>query len=50
MDKVAMLKEILERNPAEAFARYGLAVEYANLGQTDASLAEFGQLLAAHPD
>lgn len=50
MDKVAMLKGILAQNPAEAFARYGLAVEYANQGQTDDSLAEFGRLLEAHPD
>lgn len=50
MDKVAMLNEILAQNPADAFARYGLALEYANQGQTDTALGEFNQLLAAHPD
>ena len=50
MDKIAMLKEILTVNPKDAFARYGLAIEYANQGQIDSSLAEFNQLLAAHPD
>jgi predicted Zn-dependent protease len=50
MDKVTMLKGILEQNPGEAFARYGLAMEYASQGQTDAALAEFGHLLTAHPD
>jgi predicted Zn-dependent protease len=50
MDKVASLKEILEQDPRNAFARYGLAMEYARLGETDAALQEFAQLLADHPD
>lgn len=45
-----MLTEILAQNPGDAFARYGLAMEHANLGQTDASLAEFDRLLSTHPD
>jgi predicted Zn-dependent protease len=50
MDKIAMLTEILTHNPGDAFARYGLAMEHANQGQTDASLAEFDRLLTTHPD
>jgi predicted Zn-dependent protease len=50
MDKIAMLKEILTANPSDAFTRYGLAMEYANQGQIDSSLAEFSHLLATHPD
>jgi tetratricopeptide (TPR) repeat protein len=50
MDRVAMLTEILEQNPADAFARYGLAMEYANSGEVDRSLEEFGKLLSVHPD
>jgi len=50
MDKIAMLTEILTHNPADAFARYGLAMERANQGQTDASLEEFDRLLSTHPD
>ncbi len=50
MDKIATLKEILTVNPTDAFARYGLAIEYANQGQIESSLAEFNQLLSAHPD
>ncbi len=45
-----MLTEILAQNPSDAFARYGLAMEHANQGQTDASLAEFDRLLTTHPD
>jgi predicted Zn-dependent protease len=50
MDRVAMLKEILAQNPADAFARYGLALEYSNVGAVDQSLEEFGKLISAHPD
>ena len=48
MDKIATLKEILTQNPADVFARYGLAMEYSSQGQIDASIAEFTQLLASH--
>ena len=50
MDRIAMLKEILEQSPNDAFARYGLALEYSNAGDTNRALEEFGQLLAANPD
>lgn len=50
MDKLASLKEILEQDPSNAFARYGLAMEYAGKGDTDTALAEFDRLLADHPD
>ncbi|HWR37552.1 MAG TPA: tetratricopeptide repeat protein [Clostridia bacterium] len=45
-----MLREILTENPGDAFARYGLAMEYSNAGDTDAALAEFRSLLDRHPD
>jgi predicted Zn-dependent protease len=50
MDRIAMLNEILQQNPTDAFARYGLALEYSNSGEVDRALEEFGRLLAAHPD
>ena len=50
MDKIAMLTQILEQNPADAFARYGLAMEHANQGRTEPALAEFDRLLTTHPD
>jgi predicted Zn-dependent protease len=50
MDKIAGLKEILTLDPGNAFARYGLAMEYVNQGEIAAGLAEFDALLAAHPD
>ncbi len=50
MDRIAMLQEVLAQNPTDAFARYGLAMEYANRGQTETSLVEFSKLLEANPD
>jgi tetratricopeptide (TPR) repeat protein len=50
MDRIAMLNEILQQSPNDAFARYGLALEYSNSGDTERALEEFGKLLAAHPD
>jgi predicted Zn-dependent protease len=50
MDKIAGLKEILNLDPNNAFARYGLAMEYVNRGEIATGLAEFETLLAAHPD
>ena len=45
-----MLKEILADNPNDAFARYGLAMEYANTGDTAAALKEYEQIVTANPD
>lgn len=50
MDRIALLTEVLTQNPIDAFARYGLAMEYSKSGDTDRALQEFGKLLAAHPD
>lgn len=50
MDKIAMLNEILAQNPNDAFARYGLAMEYASHSETNSALAEFAKLLDEHPD
>jgi len=50
MDRVALLNEILSQDPNDAFARYGLALEYSKSGDVDRALEEFGKLLSAHPD
>ena len=49
MDKIAGLKEILELDPKNSFARYGLAMELAGRGETAEALAEFDTLLANDP-
>src|SRR4249919_5604 len=50
MDRVAMLNEILSQNPNDAFARYGLAMEYSKAGEVEPALEEFAKLLSTHPD
>jgi tetratricopeptide (TPR) repeat protein len=50
MDRIALLTQVLSQNPADAFARYGLAMEYSNSGDVERALEEFGKLLATHPD
>jgi cytochrome c-type biogenesis protein CcmH/NrfG len=50
MDRIALLNEVLSQNPTDAFARYGLAMEYSNTGDVERALEEFGKLLATHPE
>ena len=45
-----MLNEILSQSPDDAFARYGLAMEYSKAGEVERALEEFGKLLSTHPD
>ncbi|WP_255462184.1 tetratricopeptide repeat protein [Granulicella sp. WH15] len=50
MDKLAMLSQILTQNPNDAFARYGLAMEYVSQKRIDEGLAEFDRLIELVPD
>ncbi len=50
MDKIAALSEILAQNPADSFARYGLAMAYAAEGRNDEALKEFGTTTESNPD
>ena len=50
MDRIAMLTEILAENPEDAFARYGLAMEYSKGGQIERALEEYKTLIAKNPD
>ncbi len=45
-----MLTQFLEENPGDAFARYGLAMEYSRSGEVDTALEQFAKLLSTHPD
>ncbi len=50
MDRIALLSEVLSQNPNDAFARYGLAMEYSKAGDIGRALEEFNTLLTTHPD
>jgi|SRR5579864_7224126 len=49
-DRLGLLLEFLKQNPGDAFARYGLAMEYSRLGQNETALEQFNKLLELHPD
>ena len=49
-ERVAMLKQALDANPNDAFARYALAMEYSGASDTEGALSEFQRLLAVNPD
>ena len=49
MDRIAQLNEILAENPSDVFARYSLAMEYANSGKQETAIEEFRKLLADDP-
>jgi tetratricopeptide (TPR) repeat protein len=44
-----MLEGFIARSPGDAFARYGLALECANVGDNDAAIAHFHELLQSNP-
>jgi tetratricopeptide (TPR) repeat protein len=43
------LEELVAQNPDEAFARYALAIECSNTGDTEAAVLHFQELLRRHP-
>jgi tetratricopeptide (TPR) repeat protein len=49
-DRIQVLTQFLRENPNDAFARYGLAMEYSNRGNVENALSEFNRLLQLHPD
>lgn len=50
VDKVTAFAEILAQDPGNAFARYGLAVEYTQRGETGLAMEQFDTLQKMHPD
>jgi predicted Zn-dependent protease len=50
MDRVVAFTEILSQNPQDAFARYGLAMEYVQRQQLELALGQFDHLQSMHPD
>ena len=45
-----MLSEIVQQNPSDTFARYGLAMALASGNQTEAALTEYSRILSDTPD
>jgi tetratricopeptide (TPR) repeat protein len=49
-NRIEVLKAMLAQNPADAFARYGLAMELVKSGQPESAVAEFRALLEHNPN
>jgi cytochrome c-type biogenesis protein CcmH/NrfG len=49
-DRLDMLSAILEQDPNNLLARYGLAMEYAQRGDSARALENFHALMASNPD
>ena len=47
--RIEILKSMVERNPDDAFGRYGLAMEYVNGGELEAAAEQFRALLEHNP-
>jgi len=44
-NRLELLKQMVGQDPANTFARYGLAMEYANSGQLEQAMGEFRSLI-----
>lgn len=49
-NRVEAFQQILAQSPDDAFARYGLAMEYRQMDETEQALAQFKELRARHPE
>jgi len=45
-----LLEQFVAERPADAFARYGLALECVKLGDDETALGHFEKLLETHPE
>ncbi len=50
MTRRQKLEEFVAKNPTDAFARYGLAMECVNIGESEAAEEHFRALLKLNPD
>ncbi len=48
-NRLEMLKKLVAENPGESFARYGLAMAYANAGEHALAVEEYRALIGVNP-
>jgi tetratricopeptide (TPR) repeat protein len=49
-NRLEVLKNMVAQSPNDSFARYGLAMEYANTGDLERAIEEYRALLAVNPN
>lgn len=47
--RIDVLRSLIEQNPADAFMRYGLAMEYVKAGQFEQAVNEFREVTVKDP-
>jgi tetratricopeptide (TPR) repeat protein len=50
VDRIATFRSFIQRNPADPFPRYGLAMELRTRGDLDGAAAAFDELIGGFPD
>ncbi|MGI6455695.1 MAG: tetratricopeptide repeat protein [bacterium] len=48
--RMELLQEMVDQDPNDDFARYGLALELKKSGHVDGALAQLNELIARHPN
>ena len=48
--RIETLKQFIEANPSDCFARYGVAQEYVKQGENENALEEFNRIIEINPD
>jgi tetratricopeptide (TPR) repeat protein len=48
-NRTEILRTMVEQDPASAFGRYGLAMEYVNSGDLESAAEQFAKLLEYNP-
>ncbi len=49
-NRLHTLLAMVAQNPTDSFARYGLAMEYANTGELEKAVEQFRKLLSMNPN
>ena len=49
-NRMEILLSMVAKNPQDSFARYGLAMEYANTGDLERAIVEYRALIGFNPD
>jgi tetratricopeptide (TPR) repeat protein len=49
-NRMEILLSMVAKNPQDSFARYGLAMEYANTGDLERAVVEYRALIGFNPD
>jgi tetratricopeptide (TPR) repeat protein len=49
LERIEVLKQLLDQNPSNTFARYGLAMEYVKSGDFAHAMDEFAAIIATDP-